>query len=150
MRSIDLNQFINRKNTSLLRHQVFSSYVKRWIRTIRHIYLLVSCLWLQSALSAPIPDLLCQELHVIQIDPHSMRVQEFESRTLYRFKAGILYLSSPDQDEYLYNKVVEVEPMRYTAGHKTFQFETANFRNAILVHTFKDEVRVSHTNCTRT
>jgi hypothetical protein len=117
---------------------------------MRHLSFLVFTLWLQNALGATVPDLLCQELHVIQVDPHSMKVQEFESRTLYRFKAGNLYLSSPDRDEYFYNKVFEVEPMRYAAGHKTLQFETTDFRNAILVHAFRDEVRISRASCTRT
>lgn len=78
-----------------------------------------------------------------------MRVQEFESRTLYRFKSGNLYLSSPDRTEYLYNTVREVEPMRYVSGHKTFQFESGEFRTAIFVHSHRDEVRVSRANRTK-
>jgi hypothetical protein len=78
-----------------------------------------------------------------------LTVKEYESRTLYRLKSGNLYLSSPDRTEYLYNKVIEVEPMRYASGHKTLQFESADFRTAILVHSYRDEVRVSRANCTR-
>lgn len=83
------------------------------------------------------------------VDPRSLRVQEFAGRTLYRFKSGNLYLSPPDRTEYLYNKVIEVEPMRYVSGHKTLQFESSDFRTAIFVHTYRDEVRVSRANCAR-
>jgi hypothetical protein len=97
-----------------------------------------------------VPDLVCQELRVIHVDPRSLRVQESESRTLYRFSAGKLYLSSPDRTEYLYNKVIEVGPMRYVSGHKTLQFDSADFGTVIVVHSYRDEVRVSRANCTKT
>jgi hypothetical protein len=116
---------------------------------MRHLCFLVFALWLQSAAGAALPDLVCQELRVIQVDPRSLRVQESESRTLYRFKSGNLYLSSPERAEYLYNKVIEVEPMRYVSGHKTLQFESADFRTAIFVHSYRDEIRVSRASCTK-
>lgn len=116
---------------------------------LRQLCFLVLALWLQSASGAAVPDLVCQELRVIQVDPRSLTVMEFESSTLYRFRSGSLYLSSPDRTEYLYNKVTEVEPMRYVSGHKTLQFESADFRTAIFVHSYLDEVRVSRAHCTK-
>ena len=116
---------------------------------MRQLCFLAFVLWLQSAANAAVPDLVCQELRVVQVDPRSLKVQEHESRTLYRFKSGHLYLSSADRTEYLYNKVIEVEPMRYVSCHKTLQFESADFRTAIFVHSYRDEVRISRANCTR-
>ena len=116
---------------------------------MRALSFLVMTLWFGIASSAPIPDLVCQELHVIHVDPRTLRTQEYESGTIYRFKSEQLYLSSPDRAEYLYNNVVEIEPMRYLSGHKTLQFEAADFRTAIFVHSYRDEVRVSRARCTR-
>lgn len=102
----------------------------------------------RGASAAAIPDLVCRELRVVRVDPRSLQSQMSESHSLYRFKSGNLYLSSPDRAEHLYNTVVEVEPMRYTSGHKTLQFESADSRTAIFVHSYRDEVRVSRANCT--
>jgi hypothetical protein len=110
--------------------------------------LLMSLLMPPNALAA-IPDLVCQELQALQIDPRSLKVEAYESRTLYRFKGGKLYLSSPDRSEYLYNRVTETESLRYVSGHKTMHFESDSFRTLVLVHTYLDEVRVSRASCTR-
>lgn len=124
-----------------------ASCLSRWAPAMRHLCAFAMYLALPSAWAAAVPDLVCQELRVIRVDPQSLGVREFESRTLYRFRSGNLYLSSPDRTEYLYNKVVEVEPMRYVSGHKTLQFESADFATAIFVHSYRDEVRVSRATC---
>ena len=113
---------------------------------------IIILLALSSAASArPVPDLVCRETRLIFIDPKSLGVQEQEGQTIYRFKAGSLYITPTDRSEYLYNKVSEVEPMRYTSGHKVIQFESngATFQTAVLVHTYLDEVRVSRATCSR-
>ena len=98
---------------------------------------------------AAVPDLLCQELKVVLVNPVTLRTAEVkESRTLYRFKAGDLYLSSPDLSEYRYNKVMQEEPTRYSAGHKTMLFEN-DFKRATFVHVYTDEIRISHVSCNR-
>jgi hypothetical protein len=76
-------------------------------------------------------------------------VQEQKSQTIYRFKSGSLYVTPTGRSEYLYNKVAEVEPMRYTSGHKVIQFEgnASAFHTAVFVHTYRDEVRVSRATC---
>jgi len=102
-----------------------------------------------SALAKSVPNLVCVESRIVNVDPRSLKVQEYESRTAYRFTDGNLYLARPEKKEYLYNKVVEVEPQRYTTGHKVIQFEgtPSEFKAAILVHAYRDEVRVSRLSC---
>ena len=86
---------------------------------------------------------------MIFIDPKSLAVQEQESQIACRFKSGSLFITPTDRSEYLYNKVTETEPKRYTSGHKVIQFEGngSEFHTAILVHTYLDEVRVSRATC---
>lgn len=102
-----------------------------------------------SVVARPMPDLICQETRLVFIDPKSLEVQERDSQTIYRFQSGSMYIRAPNRGEYRYNKIVETEPMRYTSGHKVIQFEGAGseFRTAILVHTYRDEVRVSRVTC---
>jgi len=97
----------------------------------------------------PVPNLVCTEARVVNVDPRSLKVQEYESETGFRFFEGSLYLRPSDRKEYLYNKVVEVEPKRYLVGHKIIQFEgsPSEFQTAIVVHAYRDEVRVSRLSC---
>jgi hypothetical protein len=113
---------------------------------------LIFLLALSSVASArPVPDLVCRETRLVFVDPKTLGVQNQESQTIYRFKSGSLYIAPADRTEYLYNKVSEVEPMRYTSGHKVIQFEDdgSGFKTAILVHAYRDEVRVSRVTCSR-
>jgi hypothetical protein len=115
-----------------------------------HSLWLILLLTVTSSVAArPIPDLICQEARLVFIDPKSLEVHERESQSIYRFQSGSLYIRTPDRGEYRYNKVLETEPMRYTSGHKVIQFEGtgSEFRTAILVHTYRDEVRVSRATC---
>ena len=99
---------------------------------------------------ASVPDLICRELRVVLVNPGTLRTTELkDTRTLYRFKAGDLYLSTPDRSEYRYNKVEQQEPSRYSSGHKTLLFE-ADFRRGTFVHVYTDEIRVSQVSCNRT
>lgn len=98
---------------------------------------------------ARIPDLLCQELKVVLVNPATLRTTEVkQSRTLYRFKAGDLFLSTPEVKEYRYNKVVQQETTRFIVGHKTLLFEE-DFRRATFVHIYVDDVRISQVSCNR-
>ena len=114
-----------------------------------HLWILILCLISFTAAALPIPDIVCRETRLVLIAPKSLAVQEQESQTVYRFKSGSLYITPSDRGEYRYNKVVEVEPMRYVSGHKIIQFEVggSNFQTAIFVHTYLDEVRVSRATC---
>ena len=104
-----------------------------------------------SASARPVADLVCRETRAVFIDPKSLAVQERGSKAIYRFKSGSLYITPTDREEYLYNRITEVEPMRYTSAHKVIQFEGngSEFDTAILVRTYRDEVRVSRATCKR-
>lgn len=114
-----------------------------------HTLFLILALFPGSAV-ATLPDLVCQELKVVHVDPRTLKSREYESRTLYRFKPGKLFLSNPERREYLYNAITEIEPFRFASGHKTIIFEDSKFERVIFVHVYNDEVRVSRANCTRT
>jgi hypothetical protein len=115
-----------------------------------HWLLTFALMTVSPGLWAAIPDLLCQELKVVLLNPVTLRATEVtESRTLYRFKTGELFLSNPDVKEYRYNKVVQQERLRFTVGHKTLLFEN-DFRRATFVHVYADEVRISHASCNKT
>jgi hypothetical protein len=117
---------------------------------MRHLLFLILAISLfPSVGSSELPDLICQELRVVRVDPYTLQSREFESHTLYRFKSSKLFLSSPDRSEYLYNTVAEVEFMRFVSGHKTILFHGSKFDNATFIHANTDEVRVSEASCTR-
>ena len=110
----------------------------------------IALLVIAPTVHASVPDLLCQELKVVLVNPVTLRSTELkDTRTLYRFKAGDLFLSTPDRSEYRYNNVQQQEPLRYSSGHKTLLFE-ADFRRGTFVHVYTDEVRISHVSCNRT
>lgn len=116
------------------------------LTTIKMIALLAitSC-----AVARPIPNLICQESRSTFIDPISLVAQARESQNIYRFKSGNMYIKPVDRSEYLYNKVTETEPMRYISAHKIIQFEGSGqeFQSVVLVHAYKDDVRVSRATC---
>jgi hypothetical protein len=118
---------------------------------MRHLCIIALVAITSIASARPVPDLVCRETRLVFIDPRTLAVREQESHTIYRFKSGSLYIAPTDRGEYLYNKITEVEPMRYTSGHKVIQFEGngSEFHTAILVHTYHDEVRVSRASCKR-
>jgi hypothetical protein len=113
-----------------------------------YIILLVLSLFSASAI-AELPDLICQELKVMHVDPRNLHSKEYESQTLYRFKSSKLFLSSPERSEYLYNSIIEIEPSRFVSGHKTIIFEGSKFEQVIFVHTHDDEIEISRAKCTR-
>lgn len=102
------------------------------------------------ASALPIADITCQEERSVFVDPKTLRGLEQSSRTIYRFKAGKMYISDKNTKEYFYNRVFEIEPLRYTSGHKVIQFEdtTPNI-TVILVHTYIDEVRITRAICSK-
>jgi hypothetical protein len=104
-----------------------------------------------STLAAPIPDLICHEETVRFVDPRTLKVRDFESSTTYRFTKQKLYIKSSDRGEYLYGPVSEIEPGRYTVGHKTIYFSTRESNRIVfqLTHVYNDEVRISLAKCTK-
>lgn len=114
------------------------------MRTVWLAGLLAVCI---SASAKAIPDLICREGHVVQVDPKTLKTSEYDSTTIYRFKAGGLYVIPRDRKEYLYNSVSEVSLLRYVSAHKTILFEDMDFRSAILVHSYIDNVTTSRAVC---
>jgi hypothetical protein len=45
---------------------------------------------------ASIPDLVCQEVKAVFVDPVSLPPHPYDSKTLYRLNGGNLFLASPD------------------------------------------------------
>lgn len=118
---------------------------------MRPVFLMVLLAATSVASAGPVPDLVCRETRMVFVNPKSLAAQEQDGTTTYRFKSGSLYITPTDRAEYLYNKVTEVEPMRYSSGYKVIQFEGggSEFGIAIFVHTYRDEVRVSRASCKR-
>jgi hypothetical protein len=104
-----------------------------------------------SVLATPIPDLMCHEGTVRLVDPRTLQVRDFDSSTTYRFTKQKLYLKSADRDEYLYGLLFEIEPGRYTVGHKTIYVSTSESNRIViqLTHVYNDEVRISLAKCTK-
>ena len=112
-------------------------------------YYLVALLLGATNSWADTPDLLCQEVKAVEINPLTLKVTELKDvQTLYRFKAGKLFLSSPERSEYLYNSVTEEEFGRYRVGHKTLLFEN-DFAGATFVHADISDTRVTRVACSR-
>jgi len=100
--------------------------------------------------AAPPPDTVCKESKVLYVEPGTLRVQEREGSTVYRFQGGKLYVKSGNDPEYLYNSVSEAEPNRYVSGHKTIYFQTGSTPpTAHVTHVYRDEVRISVAACQR-
>ena len=126
------------------------SFVVRFLKMRHHTLLLFLTRFPVSAV-AELPDLVCQELKVAHVDPRTLKSTEYESRTLYRFKSGKLFLSSPERSEYLYNAITEIEYHRFVSGHMTIIFEDSQFERVIFVHVNRHgEVQVSRAKCIRT
>jgi len=118
---------------------------------MRYIFALLIFALPLAAHAERIPDLICREIGVRDIDPKTLQVRQYESSTTYRFANGSLYLSNKDRDEYLYGSVLETEPGRYSVGHKTI-YVASHGSDPItiqLTHVYTHEVRVSLAKCTK-
>lgn len=101
--------------------------------------------------AAPLPEMSCSEVRVVQVEPSSLRTEQYTSSTTYRFVSGRLFLKSGSDPEYAYNTVNEVEPGRYVSGHKIIYVRNADSSTPQIQvsHVYKDEVRVSVAECRR-
>lgn len=101
--------------------------------------------------AAPLPEMSCTEVRVVQVQPSSLRTEQYTSSTTYRFVSGKLFLRSGSDPEYAYNTVTEAEPGRYVSGHKIIYFRNAESSTPQIQvsHVYKDEVRVSVAECRR-
>lgn len=98
-----------------------------------------------------IPNLLCHQQIVVNINPKTFAVKKTETddikeMDLYRIVNDELFISSPSRSEYRYNKLIEIEKLRFYSGHKTILFDK-DFKSAISTHTYEDEIRVIKFRC---
>jgi hypothetical protein len=117
----------------------------------RTLYVLLAvmlvCAFVKGVAAEDIPDMVCQELTVLNVNPLSLGTTKLNSQTLYRFKGNELYLSTPDKKEYLYNTVTMQEYGRFNSGNKTIIFSDMKSPNGIVIHSEASEVRVSKIRC---
>ena len=117
----------------------------------RTLYVLLAvmllCAFVKCVAAEDVPDMVCQELTVLNVNPLSLGTTKLNSQTLYRFKGNDLYLSTPDKKEYLYNTVTMQEYGRFNSGNKTIIFSDMKSLNGIVIHSDASEVRVSKIRC---
>jgi hypothetical protein len=104
-----------------------------------------------KAYSQSVPDMVCHQLKIVNINPQSFTVKKTETDNikemdLYKISGGELFISSPNRKEYKYNKLVEIDKLRYYAGHKTLLF-TQDYSGLITTHTYDDEIRIGKFRC---
>jgi hypothetical protein len=97
---------------------------------------------------ASLPNSVCRGEDVVTIRSADLKTDRSRSTDLYRVVTSKLYISSDGRDEYFYGDVRQVEPGRYTSGHKTIIFEGPGFRRATVIHTDELETRVLKLRCT--
>ena len=98
-----------------------------------------------------IPNMLCHQQVVVHINPKTFVIKKTETDNineidLYRIENDELFISSPSRNEYRYNKIIEIENLRFYSGHKTILFEK-DYKSAISTHTYDDEIRVIKFRC---
>jgi hypothetical protein len=119
--------------------------------TIKSLFFLITILITGQAYSSRVPDMVCHQLKIVHINPQTFSVNKSETDNikemdLYKISGGELYVSSPSRKEYKYNKLVEIEKLRYYSGHKTLLFNQ-DFTSLITTHTYEDEIRVGKFRC---
>jgi len=102
---------------------------------------------------AAVPNMTCHAHLETQISPITLDGTTSTPREVYRFANGDLFISRPDRAEYRYGKVVEVEPGRFTSGHKTlvlsFPPPVAGTERLLIVHSDVIDIRVTVFACSR-
>ena len=116
---------------------------------IKKAFLVIFATTVASSVFASIPTLICTEHASRLIDPQRLQMRDLTELSVYRFEDGKLFLKPFGRQEYFYNVLVETEPDRYISGHKTLQVkrEPTGEITVLIVHTYKDEIRVSKSTC---
>lgn len=104
-----------------------------------------------SAGWAAMPDVVCHLEREAQVEPITFEMKLSAPRQTYRFKNGELFISGPDRSEYLYGKLVEVEPGRFTVGHKTLLYGdiVAGRDRLLMFHADRLDMRITQFVCSR-
>jgi hypothetical protein len=106
---------------------------------------------LSSSYAQKIPNMLCHQQIVVYVNPKTFETRKTETNDikridLYRIENDELYITSPTRAEYRYNKLNEIENLRFYGGHKTILFDK-EYKSAISTHTYDDEIRVMKFKC---
>jgi hypothetical protein len=90
---------------------------------------------------AAMPELECHADEQTRIDPITLDADHSDVSDIYLIRGGQLFITTPGEAEYLYNKVVEVEPGRFVSV-------TADpGRKLVVVHTHELDIRVTRFFC---
>lgn len=116
---------------------------------MRPSYALLIALCCTGVDAQTIPPLICREDALLRVDPAALQAQRSRGDVTMRFREGNLYLADPGRPEYLYNTVVQLEPLRYSAGHKVILFSSDAWSSAIVVHAHAQDIRISRVACSR-
>ena len=96
------------------------------------------------------PELECHADVQTRIDPITLDADHSDVSDIYLIRGGQLFITTPGEAEYLYNKVVEVEPGRFVSGHKTLLLTARTAdpgRKLVVVHTHELDIRVTRFFC---
>ncbi len=98
-----------------------------------------------------IPNMLCHQKVVVHINPKTFAIKKTETDDIkeidfYRIENDELFISSASRNEYRYNKLIEIENLRFFSGHKTILFER-DYKTAISTHTYDNEIRIIKFQC---
>jgi hypothetical protein len=96
------------------------------------------------------PELECHADEQTRIDPITLDADHSDVSDIYRIRGGHLFITTPGEAEYLYNKVVEVEPGRFVSGHKTLLLTARTAdpgRRLVVVHTHELDIHVTRFFC---
>lgn len=98
-----------------------------------------------------IPNMLCHQQLIVHINPKTFAIKKTDTDNikeidLYRIENDELFISSQSRKEYRYNKLVEIENLRFYSGHKTILFDK-DYKSAVSTHTYEDDIRVMKIRC---
>ena len=99
--------------------------------------------------SVDIPNFTCHLSKVLQVNPNDLSTVSYDSSDVYKILNGRLYISNGNNPEYFYNKVIRLEPMRYSSGYKMIHIKENGSKKylAQITHVYIDEVRVATATC---
>jgi hypothetical protein len=99
---------------------------------------------------AAMPELECHADEQTRIDPITLDADHSDVNDVYRIRGGHLFITTPGEAEYRYNKVVEVEPGRFVSGHKTLLLTARTAdpgRKLLVLHVHELDIRVTRFFC---
>ena len=99
-----------------------------------------------------IPELVCQTVDELVVSFNErLEASRYDpmTQTLYRFSDGVLYLSTPEIEEYKYGDVKSSALLRYAVGYKAINFTNESYRIAYDVHIDWTGLTIRRLDCVR-